>query len=288
MSYEDLAQLKGFLFGYITRKKLMKNVVEHKLITETSDMYAHPYMQEYIDREIKRPSKQWVGQVLQGLQESEFVQVRHEDFVLLPDTERTNKYGSSSPGLSNTNHHHHHHHKKDKSSSNQLYQHQQENKTITVNWLAIVTDSHIRTMRDLCGEHLEMLIVLRDTCLGKIQQVTGIPPDEVMVYLHYHPSVYHLHIHFAYPYMQYNHRDVYRIHSLNNVISNLYIDGDFYQKAVIQVSLAKDSALLKVYKQILGFDHLMVTLSKWSLRVKQMSKERKAKNDDILGNGLEF
>lgn len=252
----------------------MKNTIEHKLVTETSDMYAHPYMQDYISREIKRPSKQWVGQVLQGLQEREFVQVRHPDFVLLPDTERTNKYGSvSHSSLVQGSVSGHNNHRKDKpppppagNSSQHSVHKDHENKGITVNWLAIVTDPHIRTMRDLCGEHLEMLVILRDTCLNKIHQVTGIPPDEVMVYLHYHPSVYHLHVHFAYPYMQYNHRDVYRIHALNNVISNLYIDGDFYQKAVIQVSLAKDSALLKVYKQILGFDHMMIMLSQWSLR----------------------
>jgi hypothetical protein len=218
-------------------------------------------MQEYITKETQRSNKQWVGQVLDGTRESEAIQCRHRDFVLLPDTERANKYGGFHHNHNHANHHHGNTHSSGKARNergvatgsnyrDKKTEYSDKTPPRTLNWLAILTDARIRTMRDLCGEHIGMLETLRDVCLKRIHEVTGITSDEVMVYLHYHPSVYHLHVHFAYPYLQYNHRDVYRIHSLNNVISNLQIDGDFYQKAKIQVSLGKDSVLSTVYKEI--------------------------------------
>ena len=67
-----------------------------------------------------------------------------------------------------------------------------------------------------------------------------------MAYVHYPPSVYQLHVHFAFPYAQYNHRDVFRIHSLANVINNLQIDPDYYRKARLQVSLGRNSTLHQI------------------------------------------
>jgi len=96
-----------------------------------------------------------------------------------------------------------------------------------------------------------MLKSMQSQCLQKIQEDVGLPPDEVMVYVHYHPSVYQLHVHFAYPYMQYNHKDVYRIHSLGNIINNLSMHSSYYQEAHLQVSVHKDSF---IYKHISEFN----------------------------------
>jgi hypothetical protein len=233
----------------------VKNSGDHILVLETPDMYAHTVMQDYITKETKRPNKQWVGQVLQGLQEQEFVQLKHDHYILLPDAERVNRYTDVAKGPVHSFRHRgggprrRSPHCTNNNNATANYKDLAASKPI-LNWLAITTDKNIRTMRDLTGEHIDMLIDLQTKCLDTIERVTGIDPNRVMVYLHYHPSVYHLHVHFAYPYMQYNHKDAYRMHPLSTVISNLQIDRDFYQKAHIPVSLNSDSPLCKVYKTI--------------------------------------
>lgn len=202
----------------------MRSLPEQQLVIESPEHYNHPLVQEYIQTELYRPSKQWIQHVLQGLQEAEHIKLQTDDFLLLPDTERVNRYWSNKKPTNNT-------------SCN-----------TTLNWLAIVKDSSLKTLRDLRGEHIPMLEKLRDQCLQKIQEDTGLNIDEVMVYLHYHPSVYQIHIHFAYPYMQYNHKDVYRIHSINTVLNNLHIDPTYYQRAHLQVSVNKESVLYKIIK----------------------------------------
>lgn len=119
-----------------------------------------------------------------------------------------------------------------------------------LNWLAIVRDPELHSLRDLRGKHVEMLVRLRDQCLDCIFQETGVCSDDIMVYFHYHPSVWQLHVHFAYPYMQYNHRNVFRIHSINTVIDNLRHSSDYYQHANLQISLVHDSLLYKVMDAI--------------------------------------
>lgn len=91
-----------------------------------------------------------------------------------------------------------------------------------------------------------MLQQMLKDCLDVIHRETDIAPDEVMVYVHYPPSVYQLHVHFAYPYAQYNHKDAYRIHSVATIINNLQIDSDYYEKATLQMAVAKNSQLAKI------------------------------------------
>lgn len=204
----------------------MRTSSDHKLIMESPIQYYNTDMQNYIKQEKHKPSKRWIANVIQGLQEKEHIKLDTEDFILLPDTERINRY-------SNTNI-------------------KKSPQPVTMNWLAIVKDDSIETMRDLRGQHVHMLENMRDSCLMKIQEETGINPEEIMVYVHYHPSVYHLHVHFAYPYMQYNHRDIYRIHSINTIIENLKMDPNYYALANIQVSVTKDGPLYKAMFPTVG------------------------------------
>lgn len=196
--------------------------VEKHLLIERPEHYQSEGMQKFIENEIKRPSKQWIGSVLDGSQEKEHVKLDTDTYLLLPDTERVNRYWTQK-------------------KINSDY-----SKSITVNWLAIVKDPSLRTIRDLRGEHIPMLQSLQKDCLKKITDETGVPQDKIMVYFHYHPSIYHLHIHFAYPYMQYNQKDILRIHPVDTIINNLSISSEYYANACLPVSCNKDSILYKV------------------------------------------
>ena len=101
-------------------------------------------------------------------------------------------------------------------------------------------------MRDLRGHHVPSLRRMLDLSRAKIAQETGVRTEEIMAYVHYPPSVYQLHVHFAYPYAQYNHRDVYRMHSVETLIANLQIDPEYYAKADLQVSLNKGHPMYRI------------------------------------------
>ncbi len=194
---------------------------EYCLLAETPELYGREAVEQYILHEIKRPSKQWITSIINGSQEQDEVILRTDDYVLLPDTERVNRYWRISAA-------------DPKSRQPPAFRR-------TLNWLSIVHDPRIRTLRDLRGEHLPMLRRMNEECLSAIEGHTGIPREQVMAYVHYPPSVYQLHVHFSHPYAQYCHKDSYRIHSLVTIINNLEVDPEYYRKSTIQLALCRMS-----------------------------------------------
>lgn len=177
---------------------------DYVIMGETPTMHASSSVTGFIQQEVTRPNKQWITHIIDGRQESSEVIRRTDDFVLLPDTERMNRWRGSKR---------------------------------TLNWLAIAHDKRLRTLRDLRGEHLPMLKEMLETCLRVVESETNIRAEQVMAYVHYPPSVYQLHVHFSFPYGQYCHRDTFRVHNLATVINNLEIDPDYYAKATLFMAL---------------------------------------------------
>jgi m7GpppX diphosphatase len=198
---------------------------DYSLFAETPKMYCSSSLTNYVAQEVVRPSKQWITNIIEGSQEKEKVIYRDENFVLLPDTERVNRYSKTSTPPTNT-------------TKQAARQHRR-----VLNWLAIAHDRNLRTIRDLRGEHIPFLKQMLAICLKTIHHETGIKGNQVMAYFHYPPSVYQLHVHFSYPYGQYCHRDAYRVHNLSTVINNLEIDPLFYRKAELHMAIFRHSPL---------------------------------------------
>jgi m7GpppX diphosphatase len=169
------------------------------LLEESPEKFFSPEMQRYIEDRRQDPSKRWVEDIINGSKESEFIRVKNHDYILLPDTDKLNR-----------------------------------GKDI-VNWLVLFTDPTLRCIRDLRGEHVSLLKNMITDVRKVMSSEHGVPPEQIMIYAHYHPTVYQLHFHVAYPYAQPNQRDVFRIHSVQSIISNLEIDGNYYKKARIIV-----------------------------------------------------
>lgn len=198
----------------------MDCALQYTILEETPQMHARPSVLEFIQQEVRNPSKTWVDGILSGTREREEVIIRTDDFVLLPDTERLNRYWrvSARPrGRSPLP------------------------PTRTLNWLSILQDRTIRTLRDLRGSHVPMLQEMLRLCLQAIERDTGIARESVMVYVHYPPSVYQLHVHFSYPYGQFCHKEAFRIHPLQQVITNLLIDPDYYEKVTLCIPVTRGS-----------------------------------------------
>ncbi len=206
---------------------------DYVLVEETPELYSSPYTANFMEQELTRPSKQWIHNIIAGTQEEDQVILCNSDYILLPDTERVNRYWRSPVSLYTPS--------STRTGKRHLSPREHKGHRTTLNWLAIARDPTIKTLRDLRGSHVPMLKKMLDCCIREVEKLTGIPRDQVMAYVHYPPSVYQLHVHFSFPYGQYCHRDTYRIHSLQSIINNLQIDGEYYAKATLQLAMFRHS-----------------------------------------------
>ena len=241
---------------------------ERHLIIESPEMHFSPNMQTYIAQEVARPCKQWIHEVLCSQRETDRVKLRTQHFVLLPDVDTvpsqvfsrlildkpTEKWQSvpriGAPYTCSTK-------KQCKDSSSQKpvspacqgwlqpieRRWRSRRPPQSLHWLAVAADTSLRTMRDLRGKHIPMLIGLYTQACQKILEDTGIPMDQIMAYVHYPPSVYQLHIHFKHPIGPQVSHDSFRIHPLASVINNLKIDADYYAKSILQLPVYSHTEL---------------------------------------------
>lgn len=159
-------------------------------------------------------SKQWVYNILDHKKESE--RIAYEDpcpengFILLPDL------------------------KWDGKTSETLY------------LLALIHKRDIKSLRDLTDKHLPLLKNIRDKSIDAIQQKYGVKRSQLRIYLHYQPSFYHLHIHFTY--LKHEAPGIFceKSHLLDQVISNIELMPDYYQRATLSFVLKEADALFEL------------------------------------------
>ncbi|XP_065162115.1 m7GpppX diphosphatase [Atheta coriaria] len=121
-----------------------------------------------------------------------------------------------------------------------------DGKTVeTLYLLALPHLRNIKSLRDLTGEHLPLLKHIYNTGTKVISDKFGIPASRLRVYLHYQPSFYHLHVHFAT--LQYDAPGVFaeKCHLLANVISNIELVSDYYQRVTLPFAVRENDSLFK-------------------------------------------
>lgn len=193
---------------------MMKDIVfyhERCVVNCTPSIAFGKPMQDYIENQVNASKNKWIYDILDGTREKDSVLIETDDFLFLPDTHAIN------------NGH-------------------------TYNWLSIVKDRKLRTLRDLDARHIPMLRKMKMTCLDYIQSVTQHNLHNIMAYVHYLPSVYQLHVHFCAPYGCYTTMDALKIYPLDSIISNLQIDGDYFKKTNITTVVYGNVSLLNIYK----------------------------------------
>jgi hypothetical protein len=185
-------------------------IVNRSVVLCTPEIYHGGPMTSYVEGQTKAQKKQWVYEVLQGNRETETCLLNTETFMMLPDTEALNT-GS------------------------------------VINWLVIFKDQSLKSIRSLRGQHLQLLKECKVQCTRYIIENTGFGPDQVMAFFHYLPSVFQLHVHFCAPYGQYTTLDICKVHTLDNVISNIEIDPEYYAKASITTVIIGKGSLNDIY-----------------------------------------
>ncbi|XP_076758322.1 decapping enzyme, scavenger [Xylocopa sonorina] len=92
---------------------------------------------------------------------------------------------------------------------------------------------NIRSIRELNASHLPLLKNIRDSGISVIAKKFNIPASQLRIYLHYQPSYYYLHVHFAYLMFETPGIYVEKAHLLSTVISNIELIHDYYTKTVL-------------------------------------------------------
>lgn len=229
-----------------------------RFVQETAEKHASPRVQSFIASELSKPSKAWVYDVLESKRECESVRLRTDDFVLLPDINANRRQfrqhwrlafkknqdedeeppeevtglprwaaTNRRPSYSFSCHHHHR----------------------TFNWLAIILDPSLRTIRDLRAKHLPMLEAMYEDCLAAIEAEFGLKRHDVMVFANYPPSVYRLHFHFCAPFHCVGAFDAFRMHSFHNIVNNVRLCPDYYADSTLCVPVHCNSELHRALTQ---------------------------------------
>ena len=110
-----------------------------------------------------------------------------------------------------------------------------------LNWLVIFKDLSLRRLRDLRGHHVPLLQRIRDT-LAQL-----VPLRDTMLYFHNPPSVWQLHLHVASPCdVLRTTNDMQKVQFLDDVVSNLQIDSEYYSKVTMTYVLPVGHDLIRL------------------------------------------
>lgn len=73
--------------------------------------------------------------------------------------------------------------------------------------------------------------------------------SQLRIYLHYQPSFYHLHVHFTYLKHEAPGILAERAHLLSNVISNIELMPDYYQKVTLPFVVRESDKLFSKFEE---------------------------------------
>lgn len=113
---------------------------------------------------------------------------------------------------------------------------------------AIVNRKDISTIRDLNATHLDWLKGVQSTIKTVAGEKYGVNQDQLRVFVHYHPSYYHFHIHVVnvkHPGLG-NGIAVGKAILLDDIIENIAVASDFYQKRNIGYILGESHGLWNI------------------------------------------
>jgi len=202
--------LKGTVIYPATSKHIEKyRSVKSVIVTETSSDYEKITL-PYITQ--SKFSTQWVENILDGKAEQDRIVYNDSDFLLAPDLKWDGK--------------------------------RLENLYVT----AIVRQPGIKSIRDLKAEHLPLLKNIFKKASDAIFSKYKVPVSQLRVFAHYQPSYYHFHVHFVHIMYEALGTSTGKAHLLNDIIDNIEMVPDYYQKKTLYYTLKINDPLYKLFQ----------------------------------------
>lgn len=100
--------------------------------------------------------------------------------------------------------------------------------------LASPMDYSLRTLRDLRVEHVSLLRDMKSALL-KVAEGYGVLEEDLLVYFHYPPSTYHLHMHLSHLSCRSAGISIPYTFNVDDVLFNLSLDSEYYVKYNMRV-----------------------------------------------------
>ncbi|XP_025414554.1 m7GpppX diphosphatase [Sipha flava] len=113
--------------------------------------------------------------------------------------------------------------------------------------LAIVKKRNIKSLRDLTADHLQLLKNILNKGSAAIFKLYGVELSQLRIYVHYQPSFYHFHVHFTYLMHKPVGINVEKAHLLTTIINNIEMQGNYYQKAMLNYTIKESDPLFNCF-----------------------------------------
>ncbi len=104
-----------------------------------------------------------------------------------------------------------------------------------IHLLILPTDKRLRTLRSLRGTDITLLEHMKNKTEEILKKIYDLEPENLLMYFHYKPSIYHLHIHVVNTFNKKNKTNVINSHNLDQVIYNLELNSDYYREIDLPV-----------------------------------------------------
>uniref|UniRef100_A0A0R3RY93 m7GpppX diphosphatase n=1 Tax=Elaeophora elaphi TaxID=1147741 RepID=A0A0R3RY93_9BILA len=114
--------------------------------------------------------------------------------------------------------------------------------------LAIVRRKGIKSIRDLTANDLPLLENISQKSYMAIKENYGIDKHQIRAYFHYQPTFYHLHVHFIHVSYDAPASSVAMAHLLEDVINNIKLVPEYYQRSTLSFTVKENNPLLKLYR----------------------------------------
>ncbi|VIO89835.1 Uncharacterized protein BM_BM7299 [Brugia malayi] len=114
--------------------------------------------------------------------------------------------------------------------------------------LAIIRRKGIKSIRDLTSNDLPLLENISKKSYIAIKEKYGIDKHQIRAYFHYQPTFYHLHVHFIHVSYDAPASSVAMAHLLEDVINNIKLVPDYYQRSTLTFTMKENNSLLKSYR----------------------------------------
>lgn len=171
----------------------------HYNVVESYDMYTKYRLPYIIDQKCKLD---WIENIFSGKSEQDKVIFQSDEFCIIYDY----KY---NPNIHPKSHFH---------------------------ILILFKDKTLNSIRDLKNDHLDLL----ERCVletKNVLKINDIGNDKVLMYFHYPPTFYQLHLHVVRADNKLSDSKADRAHILQNVIFNIKMRSDYYHKADIMIRI---------------------------------------------------
>lgn len=115
--------------------------------------------------------------------------------------------------------------------------------------LAIVSDESLKSLRDLTKDHLPLLEAINSNCQKILKDNFNFPKHKIRAYIHYLPTFFQFHVHFTHVDNSNESSTIERARFLQDVIHNINLDSNYYQKATMQIFVKDSEKLFQNFKE---------------------------------------